>query len=97
MRQVCQSVDKPVLGDKEKLALGVAKPSQEIRDVASTFVFLQQRRHWADYSPIDKVGRSDAIDLVNQAEFAVTQLANCDKEQRNNFLVFLMTSSRDAR
>lgn len=97
MRQVCQSVDKPVLGDKEKLALGVVKPSQEIRNVASAFVLLQQRRHWADYSPVDKVGRSDAIDLVNQAEFAINQLDNCDKEQRSNFLVFLMTSSRDGK
>ncbi|MET3666974.1 hypothetical protein [Caulobacter sp. 1776] len=94
MKQICQAVDKPVLADKEKIALGVAALRQELRDVANIFVQLQQQRHWADYSPHGKITRSDALDLVNQAELAIRQLDACPIEERRNFLALVMTSSR---
>ncbi|HWU14788.1 MAG TPA: hypothetical protein VN157_12345 [Caulobacter sp.] len=94
MKQICQAVDRPMLAEREKIALGSPSIRQELRDVAGIFVQLQQQRHWADYSPTGKISRSDAIDLVNQAEFAAKQLNACPTEQRKDFLTLLMTSSR---
>lgn len=94
MKQICQAVDRPALAEREKIALGVPSICQELRDVANVFVQLQQQRHWADYSPAGKISRSDALDLVNQAEFAMKQLDTCPAEQRKDFLALLMTSSR---
>ena len=48
MKEGCASVDKPTLGAKANKAMGAATVSQPIRNVASAFVTLQERRHWAD-------------------------------------------------
>jgi uncharacterized protein (UPF0332 family) len=95
MREGSEAIDKPVLAAKAKNALGVAAAQQELRDVASAFVTLQQRRHWADYAPTGSISRSDAQDLVGQAELAIAQLKAADADQRANWLAFLLTSTRE--
>lgn len=94
MRSLCEALDKPTLGAKAKKAMASTSVSQELRDVASAFVSLQQRRHWADYSPTGKITRSEAGDLVEQAQFAIDQLTAADKDERRNFLAFLMMDVR---
>jgi len=94
MLRGCEDVDKPILGAKTQKALGVPSVSQDIRDIASTFVALQQHRHWADYSPQGKIARAEAEDLVDQAELAMSKLNECDASELSDFLVFLLVSSR---
>lgn len=94
MRQVCEMVDREQLGDKARIALGLNAPTQDMRDIATAFSTLQQRRHWADYDPKGKVSSSDARDLIEQAEVAMEALDRMDAEDRKNILVFLMTSAR---
>lgn len=95
MRKVSELVDKPNLGEKAKKALGMNAPLPDIRDIATAFATLQQRRHWADYDPAGSISRSDAHDLVEQADLAMKKLDGLPVEDRKNLLIFMMTSSRD--
>nr|WP_295113631.1 hypothetical protein [uncultured Caulobacter sp.] len=95
MKDNCLAVDKPALGARAAKAMGANRVSQEIRDFASAFVALQERRHWADYSPSGKITRSEALDLIDQAEFAAAQLKAADRNERQNFLAFLMLGVRE--
>ncbi|MBV9704648.1 MAG: hypothetical protein JO163_18115 [Methylobacteriaceae bacterium] len=94
MKESCAAVDKPTLGPKASKALGATTVSQDIRDVASAFVTLQERRHWADYSPSGKITRAEAQDLVDLAAFAGGQLPATNAEERRNFLAYLMLAVR---
>jgi hypothetical protein len=94
MREGCSAVDKSTLGAKAVKALGATAVSQEIREVASAFLSLQERRHWADYSPSGKITRSEAQDLVDLATYAADQLAAANAEERRNFLAYLMLAVR---
>jgi hypothetical protein len=94
MKKGCETVDKHTLGAKAAKALGTNTASQSIRDVASAFVTLQERRHWADYAPIGKITRSEARDLVDLAEFAAEKLVAADSQERRNFLAYLMFGAR---
>jgi len=92
--EISTAVDKPTLGPKPARAMGATRVSQEIRDVASAFVSLQDRRHWADYAPSGKITRSEARDLVDLSEFAASQLRAADGDERRNFLAYLMHGAR---
>jgi uncharacterized protein (UPF0332 family) len=94
MNRSCEDVDKLTLGTSARKALGVVVVSQEIRDVANAFVKLQERRHWADYSPTGKISRAEARDLVDLADSVIAQLAIADAEERRNFLAYLMLAVR---
>jgi hypothetical protein len=94
MKEGCASVDKPTLSAKATKALGATVASQEIRDIANAFVTLQERRHWADYSAVGKITRSEARDLVDLADFAITQMRAANADDRRNFLAYLMLSTR---
>ena len=95
MRSGCEDVDKATMSAKAQKAMGLATAAQELRDVANTFVTLQKRRHWADYSPTGKITRAEVRDLVDLAEFSISQLVAANTEQRRNFLAFLMMSTRE--
>lgn len=94
MRQVAELLDRQQLGDKARAALGMAMPTQEIRDIATAFSNLQKQRHWADYDPSGKISTSDARDLIEQAEIAIESLNRMPVDDRKNLLVFMMTSAR---
>lgn len=94
MRQVSELLDKRHLGEKAKAALGITTPPPDLRDIATIFASLQQRRHWADYDPTGKMTRADVKDLVEQAELAINKTESLPENLKKDFLVFLMTSSR---
>ena len=94
MKESCAAVDKPTLAQKTSKALGVTTVSQEIRDVVNAFVMLQERRHWANYSPVAKITRSEARDLVDLAAFAAGQLGAANADERRNFLAYLLLGVR---
>jgi hypothetical protein len=95
MKRCCVEVDKATLKAKTRVALGVVNASQEIRDVANAFVTLQQRRHWADYSPRGKITRAETLDLVDLAVLAMAQLTAAEPEERKNFVAYLLMDARD--
>lgn len=94
MKESCASIDKPTLGPKAQRALGTQAASEEIRDVASAFVTLQERRHWADYAPSGRITRAEARDLVDLAALGASQLTAAGDEERKNFLAYLMLDVR---
>jgi hypothetical protein len=56
----------------------------EIRDLADTFVDLQERRHLADYDLTERFKRSDVLSLINEAERrieAFVQLASSNEKR----------------
>ncbi|ATC23118.1 hypothetical protein [Caulobacter vibrioides] len=94
MRKGCEAVDKSTLDAKAQKAMGAQFVSPEIRDFASAFTALQERRHWADYSTSGKITRGEAQDLIDQAELGAAQLKAASTEERKNFLAFLMANAR---
>ncbi len=94
MRQVSELLDKHTLGGKARNALGMSEPLPDVRDIATAFANLQEWRHWADYDPAGTISRSDAKEMVAQAELAIRKLDSLPIEERKNLLVFMMTSSR---
>lgn len=95
MREICENLDKDALGKRAKSALGVSVLDQDLREVAATFVFLQQQRHWADYAPQGRTSRADVADMVDQAEVAIARLTSANAERKANVLVYLLTSARE--
>lgn len=94
MKEGCAAIDKLALNSKAGKAMGAKAASREIRDVASAFVTLQDRRHWADYSPRGKITRAETRDLVDLAESAIARLLAASVDERRNFLAFLMAGAR---
>jgi hypothetical protein len=58
-------------------------------------VTLQERRHWADYSPAGRITRAEARDIVDLAASALDELAHANAEERRNFLAYLMLGVRE--
>jgi len=57
--------------------------SGDIAIIGQTFILLQERRHTADYDPSPlRMGRSETLDLIDQARRAVSRLAGLGKSDR---------------
>jgi uncharacterized protein (UPF0332 family) len=85
MKVACKSFGGAKLkkGVAKGLPSGFAIPA-EIRELAETFVELQELRHVADYDLTDRFKRSNVLLLVNLVERRVqafTQLASSDEKR----------------
>jgi uncharacterized protein (UPF0332 family) len=69
-------------------------PEPSFKLCAATFVTLQQKRHDADYAPNFRILRSEAIDLIDQAELAIANLRASPKHDRREFAVSLLMKKR---
>jgi hypothetical protein len=69
-------------------------PEPSFKLCAATFVTLQQKRHDADYDPHFRILRSEAIDLIDQAELAIGNLLASSKRDRREFAVSLLMKKR---
>ena len=85
MKEACKSFGGGTL--KKGVAKGLpgsfAIPA-EIRELAETFVELQERRHVADYDLTDRFKRSNVLLLINLVERRVrafTELASSDEKR----------------
>jgi hypothetical protein len=69
MKDTCKSFGGGTLkkGVAKGLPAGFAVPT-EIRQLAETFVDLQEWRHLADYDLTERFKRSDVLGLINQVE-----------------------------
>jgi uncharacterized protein (UPF0332 family) len=85
MKEACKSFGGGTLkkGVAKGLPAGFAIPP-EIRELAETFVDLQDWRHVADYDLTERFKRSDVLSLVNEVERriqAFTQLASSNEKR----------------
>lgn len=92
MKDACDDVRRG--NKKSKEALGKANSDVAIRTFCEAFIILQERRHLADYDPVDAPHFSDAKDLVSLAELSIQELQVAGSEDRRNFLAYLMVSVR---
>ena len=56
--------------------------SAPIRDFGSSFRYLQERRHSADYDPQSRFSTNEANNLIEQAQDAITQLFRVQSAER---------------
>jgi uncharacterized protein (UPF0332 family) len=85
MKEACKSFGGGTLkkGVAKGLPARFAVPG-EIRDLAWTFVDLQEWRHVADYDLTERFKRSDVLSLINEVERrlqAFTRLASSDEKR----------------
>lgn len=60
---------------------------QPIRDVATTFCELQDKRHEADYDMTERFQRSDVLGLVDQAERAIDRFRQLPNSNERKFFL----------
>lgn len=85
MKEACKSFGGGTIkkGVAKGLPAGFAIPV-EIRELAETFVDLQERRHLADYDRTERFKRSDVLSLIHLVEDriqAFTQLASSNEKR----------------
>ena len=56
--------------------------SAPIRDFGSSFRYLQERRHSADYDPQSRFSTNEANNLIEQAQNAINQLLRVQSAER---------------
>lgn len=61
---------------------------------ARLFVDLQQRRHDADYNPLARISRSEALEAADQAELAIQSLRATPRKDRRAFAIQLLLRRR---
>lgn len=66
----------------------------DVITVADEFVTLQEARHRADYDPLHRLTRAEAITLVARAESAVKILKGVPLKDRRAFAVQLLLKKR---
>jgi len=72
----------------------IKKFPKDIEDFASLFVELQEARHSADYDPVSKVLRSEALVLITRAEEAIQAFHKVAPHHRRAFAAFVVLRLR---
>ena len=76
-------------------ALGLNFPAG-IKRCATAFVSLQEKRHSADYDPLFRLKKEDALDAIGEAKSAIRGLKNAPVKDRRAFAVLLLFPKRRA-
>jgi hypothetical protein len=75
-------------------ALRNQRVSPTIKACADAFVALQTARNAADYDPLHRLTRAEAIDLVELAENAISQLRSASAKDWRAFAVQVLVRRR---
>ena len=88
MKDACKSFGGGTLkkGVAKGLPVGFAIPA-EIREMADTFVDLQEWRHLADYDLTERFKRSDVLSLINEVERSNPSLQASGILERETFFL----------
>lgn len=70
---------------------------QAIKDCADEFVELQEARHDADYDPLHRLTRADALEAVEKARDAIAALRRARLNDRRAFAVQVMVRKRKSQ
>jgi hypothetical protein len=68
--------------------------SQEIKDCADAFVELQSARHAADYDPLHRLTRAEAVLAVQSTKDAIGKLRSATSKDRRAFAVLVLVRKR---
>ena len=68
----------------------------EIQNFANKFMELQEKRHRADYNPIHKLSRSEALTEINTAEILIKKLHSSPIKDKKAFAVWTIMKQRAA-
>lgn len=66
----------------------------EIRDFASLFVDLQDKRHGADYDPLAVFYKSDVERLIVDTRVVLEEFENADRRERRAFAALVLFRPR---
>lgn len=67
---------------------------QQIQDFANLFVSMQEKRHAADYDPMEKLFKSSALTDLATAQTAISDFQSCLVKDRRAFAVWVMLKER---
>ncbi len=67
----------------------------EIRDFASLFVDLQDKRHRADYDPVADFYKSDVERLIVETRAVFGGFENADRRERRSFAALVLFRPRN--
>lgn len=66
----------------------------DIQNFASKFIELQNKRHQADYDPINKLRRGDVLTEINAAEVAIKKLQESSIKDKRAFAVWTVMAKK---
>jgi hypothetical protein len=94
LRKLCEEVQKPTLAQKYRSYEPRGGFGPNITAFAAAVVELQEKRHAAEYDPMIRVSRSDAILAIETARAALRRFKQADSARRVMFLSLLLFSPR---
>ena len=95
LKEVFKSLNVPSFPPKLQLQLRRTSASQPMRDFASVFVDLQERRHSADYDAQANFVISDAQDAVDSARVAVGRIRRIQKSEIAEAFALMLLNNRN--
>jgi hypothetical protein len=94
-RQAYRSIDH---GAARAACVEARNPSRQfptgIADFALTFTQLQEQRHLVDYDPMSVLTKDITLDLIDEAENAMSSFDSEDEMHQRAFLVFVALRNR---
>ena len=94
LRRICEVVMKPNLPDKYDKYEPRGGFGADIEALANAMTELQDKRHTADYDPIYRAGRTDAVLAIATGRTALDRLRRANKTRRKAFLSLVVFSPR---
>ena len=91
---ICGELLKPNLRSDVRRSLGRESVSEAAKSFAWAFIELQNRRHDADYDPIDRQTAANTEENVLLAELAVACWADISPRERLDILALMLTNPR---
>lgn len=67
---------------------------RDVLQFAERFVFMQDRRHAADYDPFARFSKSDVVQSIDSAEDAIMRFAKAPANDRRAFAVYALLPLR---
>ncbi len=92
-RQVYRSLDHSE-ARKACIHKTITKFPQQIQDFANCFAAMQEKRHRADYDPLQKVKKSEVLLDIGQAADVMDRLDDAPVKDRRAFAAFVLFKTR---
>ena len=96
MKEACKSFGGGTLkkGVAKGLPMGFTIPG-EIRELAETFVNLQEKRHLADYDLTERFKRSDVLMLISRVEIRIEGYTKLPSSNEKRFFLSCLWAWKD--
>jgi hypothetical protein len=91
MKRMCDDLNVQDLKRSYANAIGLSRPSDDIREFARGFAELQQGRHEADYNPVVAQSKVDSFSLVQLAENTIGAFHRIPQQHQNAILLYMLT------